>query len=75
MRLCQSHDQSCEFGMLTQVKSGYIMLFFNFLCMRLSRSDDPGHRFRGTTWVVFYTLFLIDFFFNQFAFHEIILVL
>ena len=57
MRLCQSHDQSCEFGMLTQVKSGYIMLFFNFLSMRLSRSDDPNHRFRGTTLVVFYIFF------------------
>ena len=42
--------------------------------MRLFRSDDPGHGF-GELTRVSYVIFLIDFFFNRFAFHEVILIL
>jgi hypothetical protein len=35
--------------------------------MRLSRSDDPGHRFSKLTWVVFYVIFLIDLFSMRFS--------
>jgi hypothetical protein len=52
MWLSQSYDQSRRFGRLTQVKSGHF-----FLSMRLSRSDNPGHRFSELTWVVFYVFF------------------
>jgi hypothetical protein len=39
-------------------------VIFYFLSIKLSRSDNSGHEFGGLTRVVFYILFLIDFFFN-----------
>jgi hypothetical protein len=37
-------------------------VIFYFLSIKLSRSDNSGHEFGGLTRVVFYILFLIDFF-------------
>ena len=43
--------------------------------MRLFRPDDPGHEFDGLTRIIFYIVFLIDFFFNRFALYKVISIL
>jgi hypothetical protein len=60
MGLSQPQNQSCGFDRLTRVKSDNCFYFFS---IKLSRSDDPGHKFGELTQVVF-VLFLIDFVFN-----------
>jgi len=60
MRLSQSHDQHRGFNKLIRVKSNS---FFFLSFYEVTRSYDSDHGFGGMTCVIFYVIFLIDFFF------------